>query len=56
MPLPVGDIDYRFAISAMVEARYDGYLMVEGARAGDQLHADATSVRYAREILDELGA
>ena len=56
VPLPVGDIDYRFAISAMVEARYDGYLMVEGARAGDQLHADATSVRYAREILDELGA
>ena len=37
VPLPDGDIDYRFAISAMVDAGYDGYLAIEGGTAGDQI-------------------
>ena len=53
-PLPDGDIDYRFAISAMVEAGYDGFLAIEGATSGDQLHKDRRSVEYVREILAEL--
>ena len=55
VPLPDGQIDYRFAISAMVEAGYDGYLAIEGCRYGDQLHGDGRSVAYCRELLRELG-
>ena len=54
--LPDGDIDYRFAISAMVEAGYDGYLAIEGANTGDQLYKDRRSVNYVRGILGELEA
>jgi sugar phosphate isomerase/epimerase len=54
VPLPDGDIDYRFAIAAMVDAGYSGYLAVEGAREGDQLTADCRSARYARELLASL--
>jgi len=54
VPLPSGDIDYRFAISAMVDAGYDGYLAIEGAREGDQLSADARSAAYVREMLGQL--
>lgn len=56
VPLPDGDIDYRFAIGAMVDAGYDGYLAIEGANAGDQLHKDRRSVDYVRGILGELEA
>lgn len=56
VPLPDGDIDYRFAIGAMVEAGYDGYLAIEGANTGDQLHKDRRSVDYVRGILGELEA
>jgi sugar phosphate isomerase/epimerase len=56
VPLPDGDIDYRFAISAMVEAGFDSYLAIEGAQLGDQLHKDERSVDYVRSILTELGA
>ena len=45
---------YRFAITAMVDAGYQGFLAIEGVREGDQLSGDARSVRYCREILDEL--
>jgi len=55
VPLGEGDIDYRFAISAMVDAGYKGYLAVEGAREGDQLTADARSAAYVRAILASLG-
>jgi sugar phosphate isomerase/epimerase len=55
-PLPDGDIDYRFAISAMVAAGFDGYLAIEGAKDGDQLSADCRSIAYVRRILRELGA
>ena len=54
VPLPDGDIDYRFAITAMHEAGFDGYLAVEGARDGDQLTSDARSLNYVRDILSEL--
>ena len=53
VPLPDGDIDYRFAINAMQDAGYDGYLAIEGANLGDQLHADRRSVEYVQEILSE---
>ncbi len=56
VPLDEGDIDYRFAISAMVDAGYQGYLAVEGAREGDQLTADARSAAYVRQILADLEA
>jgi len=52
--LPDGDIDYRFAISAMHAAGYQGYLAVEGLQLGDQLTADGKSAAYVRAILLEL--
>lgn len=55
VPLDDGDIDYRFAISAMVDAGYQGYLAVEGAQMGDQLTIDARSATYVRGLLKELG-
>jgi sugar phosphate isomerase/epimerase len=54
VPLPDGEIDYRFAISAMLEAGYDGYLAVEGAQQGDALSQDRRSVEYVRQLLAEL--
>ena len=53
VPLPDGDIDYRFAMSAMLEAGFDGYLAVEGATLGDQLHADRRSFEYVKRVLEE---
>ena len=52
--LPDGDIDYRFALSAMHEAGYDGYFALEGTNTGDQLHKDRQSVEYVKGILAEL--
>ena len=54
VPLPDGEIDYRFAISAMHEAGFDGYLAVEGATHGDQLHADRRSFEYVKGVLAEV--
>jgi sugar phosphate isomerase/epimerase len=56
VPLPDGEIDYRFAITAMLEAGYDGYFAVEGAQKGDQLTQDRRSLEYARGLLAELEA
>jgi sugar phosphate isomerase/epimerase len=55
VPLPDGDIDYRFAISAMVVAGYSGYLAIEGMQLGDHLSMDGRSVEYVKQILAELG-
>ncbi len=55
VPLPDGEIDYRFAISAMVEAGYPGYLAIEGVREGDQIYGDGRSVAYCQQLLRELG-
>lgn len=52
--LDEGDIDYRFAISAMVDAGYDGYLAVEGCDTGDQLTHDGRSAAYVRQIISDI--
>jgi sugar phosphate isomerase/epimerase len=54
-PLGEGEIDYRFAITAMKTAGYDGYLAIEGFHYGDQLGRDAESAAFARAVLAELG-
>lgn len=56
VPLPDGEIDYRYAISAMHAANYSGYMVIEGAWAGDQWAQDAKSINYAKAIWDELEA
>lgn len=55
VPLPDGDIDYRFAIGAMADAKYDGFLVIEGANTGDQLYKDNKSVEYVRQLMSEIG-
>ena len=55
VPLPDGDIDYRFAMGAMAEANYDGFLAIEGANTGDQLYKDKKSVEYVRQLMSEIG-
>ena len=54
VPLPDGEIDYRFAIAAVLDAGYDGYLAIEGIRDGDQFHQDGRSVAYVKSVLDDL--
>ena len=54
VPLPDGEIDYRFAITAMWQAGYQGPLAVEGMRYGDQLTGDGRSVSYVKSLLAEL--
>lgn len=54
-PLPDGEIDYRFALTAMRRAGYQGDIAVEGIRIGDQFHGDGRSVAYLRELLKEQG-
>jgi len=54
VPLSEGEIDYRFAVSAMHDAGFDGYLAVEGAMQGDQLTADRRSFDYLKGLLAEL--
>jgi sugar phosphate isomerase/epimerase len=54
VPLSDGEIDYRFAVSAMHDAGFEGYLAVEGAMQGDQLTADRRSFDYVTGLLAEL--
>lgn len=54
VPLPDGEIDYRFAISAMVAAGYQGYLAIEGLQLGDQISGDGRSLAYVKQILSEV--
>jgi len=54
VPLADGDIDYRFAMSAMVAAGYKGDMAIEGMQLGDHVTGDGQSVAYARERLAEL--
>jgi len=53
VPLPDGEIDYRFAIGAMLDADYQGYLAIEGAREGDALSLDRRGVEYVQTLLNE---
>ncbi len=54
VPLPDGEIDYRFAISALYNVDFDGYLAIEGVRYGDQFHQDGRSVAYVKTVLKQL--
>lgn len=54
VPLPDGEIDYRFSIAAMLDAGYDGWLSIEGFRYGDQIRGDSRSVAYCKELIAEL--
>jgi sugar phosphate isomerase/epimerase len=54
VPLPDGDLDYRFAIAAMLDAGYDGYLAIEGAREGDQLTQDRRGAEYVQALLRDV--
>ena len=51
VPLPDGDIDYCFAVRAMLAAGYEGDFAIEGLRLGDQLRGDRRSLAYVRELL-----
>lgn len=53
VPLDLGDIDYRFAVTAMMAAGYQGYMAIEGANTGDQLTQDRRSAEYARMLMAE---
>ncbi|MCA1646306.1 MAG: sugar phosphate isomerase/epimerase [Chloroflexi bacterium] len=53
VPLPDGDLDYRFALAAMLDADYQGYLAIEGAREGDALSLDRRGAEYAQVLLRE---
>ncbi len=55
VPLPTGEIDYRFAIAALLDVDYEGYLAIEGVRDGDQFYQDGASVAYVKSVLAELG-
>ena len=52
--LPDGDINYRFALSAMVAAGAEGPIVVEGLRLGDQIEGDRRSAAYMKGMLEEL--
>jgi len=55
VPLPDGQIDYRFASAAMHAAGYKGYTVIEGAMGGgDQWDADQRSLDYIKGIWAEL--
>lgn len=54
VPLQDGEIDYRYAISAMAKAGYSGYMAIEGTQLGDQWHKDKTSLKYAKKIWKKL--
>ena len=52
--LPDGEIDYRFAVSAMLAAGYQGDFAIEGIRLGDAITGDARSTVYLRDLIQEL--
>ena len=55
VPMPDGQIDYRFASAAMHDAGYEGYTAIEGAiGSGDQFYADQKSLDYMKDIWAEL--
>ena len=55
VPLPDGEIDYRFATEAMHAAGFQGYTVIEGAMGGgDQWLADQRSLDYVKGIWAEL--
>lgn len=55
VPLPDGDMDYRFAVAAMFGAGYTGAMAIEGVREGDQMYRDGKSAEYCRQLFRDLG-
>ena len=53
-PLGEGDINYRFMMSAMLDAGYAGDFALEGNISGDMLHVDGRSLSYLRALHAEL--
>ena len=51
-----GEINYRFAVAALLDAGYTGYMAIEGFLNGDQLSIDGRSAAYARSLIDEIQA
>lgn len=49
-----GDIDYRFALAAMLDAGFDGTFALEGVRVGDPYERDGASLAYIRKVAEEL--
>ena len=56
VPLRQGDIDYRFALAAMIDAGFDGTFALEGVRLGDPYEADGGSLAYIRKVAEELSS
>lgn len=56
VPLHQGDIDYRFALAAMIDAGFDGTFALEGVRLGDPYEADGGSLAYIRKVAEELSS
>lgn len=54
VPIPDGEIDYRFGISAMIAAKYPGYMAIEGVNSGDQFYGDGKSIAYAKSVVADL--
>jgi sugar phosphate isomerase/epimerase len=48
-----GEIDYRWAVSVMQAAGFEGYVVIEGPGAGDHLRACEEGRMYIRYLLDE---
>jgi hypothetical protein len=51
-----GDIDFTAGLQALKDIGYDGYLSWECTLLGDPKEALAGSVKYVRDILQEIGA
>ena len=45
-----GEIDYRFAVEAMHNANYDGFMSIEGVFGGDQYYSDKISLEYCKNL------
>ncbi|MBK34352.1 MAG: hypothetical protein CME26_02340 [Gemmatimonadetes bacterium] len=53
-PLPDGDIDYCYAMTAMIQHGFDGTIIVEGMRVGDPYYGDGKSAAYMKSLIEEL--
>ena len=54
VPLPDGEIDYRYAITSLTNAGYEGYMAIEGTQNGDQFYKDYQSISYAKNVIESL--
>ena len=53
VPLPYGDINYRFAMTAIKQANYNGYVAIEGI-GGDSITKDTISLRYMQDLANDI--